>query len=179
CSRRGRLRGDRSFKEHAASKTNGLGNRSPRNAAVAFPDDVVPVHAVSDEFEDTANQNARAAESELAVAHFRVCNDVPPETLRLHWNDLELGRDKFRGDFASCKGNERLNTNGRIAGHSVCPRFSDRGFRKRGPVRFAAKQKPHRPGIAPALGLRAGRDVSSLYRRPSEGAYYESSPICD
>jgi hypothetical protein len=23
-------------------------------------------------------------------------------------------------------------------------------------VRFAAKQKPHRPGIAPALGLRAG-----------------------
>jgi hypothetical protein len=27
------------------------------------------------------------------------------------------------------------------------------------PVRFAAKQKPHRPGIAPALGLRAGSDV--------------------
>jgi len=24
-------------------------------------------------------------------------------------------------------------------------------------VRFAAKQKPHRPGLAPALGLRAGR----------------------
>jgi hypothetical protein len=29
-------------------------------------------------------------------------------------------------------------------------------------VRFAAKQKPHRPGIAPALGLRAGEDVRSL-----------------
>jgi hypothetical protein len=28
------------------------------------------------------------------------------------------------------------------------------------PVRFAAKQKPHRPGIAPALGLRAGRRPS-------------------
>jgi len=28
---------------------------------------------------------------------------------------------------------------------------------KIGPVRYAAKQKPHRPGIAPALGLRAGR----------------------
>jgi hypothetical protein len=27
------------------------------------------------------------------------------------------------------------------------------------PGRFAAKQKPHRPGIAPALGLRAGPDV--------------------
>jgi hypothetical protein len=26
-------------------------------------------------------------------------------------------------------------------------------------VRFAAKQKPHRPGLAPALGLRAGSDV--------------------
>jgi hypothetical protein len=30
------------------------------------------------------------------------------------------------------------------------------------PVRFTAKQKPHRPGIAPALGLRAGLDVSPL-----------------
>jgi hypothetical protein len=29
-------------------------------------------------------------------------------------------------------------------------------------VRFAIKQKPHRPGIAPALGLRAGLDVSLL-----------------
>jgi hypothetical protein len=29
-------------------------------------------------------------------------------------------------------------------------------------VRFAAKQKPHRIGIAPALGLRAGEDVCSL-----------------
>jgi hypothetical protein len=29
-------------------------------------------------------------------------------------------------------------------------------------VRFAAKQKPHRPGIAPALGLRAGLDVTLL-----------------
>jgi hypothetical protein len=29
-------------------------------------------------------------------------------------------------------------------------------------VRFAAKQKPHRPGIASALGLRAGEDVLSL-----------------
>jgi hypothetical protein len=27
---------------------------------------------------------------------------------------------------------------------------------KSGPVRFAAKQKPHRSGIARALGLRAG-----------------------
>jgi hypothetical protein len=33
-------------------------------------------------------------------------------------------------------------------------------------VRFAAKQKPHRPGIAPALGLRAKEDVSLLYRGP-------------
>jgi len=30
----------------------------------------------------------------------------------------------------------------------------------------AAKQHPHRPGISPALGLRAGSDVPSLYRRP-------------
>jgi hypothetical protein len=31
------------------------------------------------------------------------------------------------------------------------------GYRKKwGPARLAAKQKPHRPGIAPALGLRAG-----------------------
>jgi hypothetical protein len=36
----------------------------------------------------------------------------------------------------------------------------------KGPARLAAKQKPHRPGIAPALGLRAGVDVSSLYRGP-------------
>jgi hypothetical protein len=26
-------------------------------------------------------------------------------------------------------------------------------------VRFAAKLKPHRPGITPSLGLRAARDV--------------------
>src|SRR6516225_1135932 len=32
---------------------------------------------------------------------------------------------------------------------------------------LTAKQAPHRPGTAPALGLRAGNDVSSLYRRPS------------
>jgi hypothetical protein len=31
-----------------------------------------------------------------------------------------------------------------------------RSHKLSGPVRFAAKQKPHRPGIAPALGLRAG-----------------------
>jgi hypothetical protein len=37
-----------------------------------------------------------------------------------------------------------------------CP--GDRDFLK--PVRFAAEQKPHRPGIAPALGLRAGGYVS-------------------
>ncbi len=34
--------------------------------------------------------------------------------------------------------------------------MSRRGREKRRPVRFAAKQKPHRPGLAPALGLRAG-----------------------
>jgi hypothetical protein len=34
-------------------------------------------------------------------------------------------------------------------------------------VRFAAKQKPHRPGIAPALGLRAGSAVSSWSSRTS------------
>src|SRR6266849_6035819 len=33
---------------------------------------------------------------------------------------------------------------------------------------LTAKQAPHRPGTAPALGLRAGNDVSSLYRRPME-----------
>jgi hypothetical protein len=33
---------------------------------------------------------------------------------------------------------------------------------------LTAKQAPHRPGTAPALGLRAGRDVSSVYRRPKE-----------
>jgi hypothetical protein len=33
-------------------------------------------------------------------------------------------------------------------------------------VRFAAKQKPHRPSIAPALGLRAEEDVSSHDRGP-------------
>ena len=31
---------------------------------------------------------------------------------------------------------------------------------------LTAKQAPHRPGTAPALGLRAGNDVSPLYRRP-------------
>src|SRR5205807_2532225 len=29
------------------------------------------------------------------------------------------------------------------------------------------KQAPHRPGTAPALGLRAGCDVPPLYRRPT------------
>src|SRR5207253_2765582 len=31
---------------------------------------------------------------------------------------------------------------------------------------LTAKQAPHRPGTAPALGLRAGNDVASFYRRP-------------
>src|SRR5262245_63422917 len=31
---------------------------------------------------------------------------------------------------------------------------------------LTAKQAPHRPGTAPALGLRAGNDVSSFYCRP-------------
>src|SRR5438132_9046912 len=33
---------------------------------------------------------------------------------------------------------------------------------------LTAKQAPHRPGTAPALGLRAGNDVLSFYRRPME-----------
>jgi hypothetical protein len=32
---------------------------------------------------------------------------------------------------------------------------------------LTAKQAPHRPGTAPALGLRAGSDVFSFYRRPA------------
>ena len=35
-----------------------------------------------------------------------------------------------------------------------------------GPVRFAAKQKPHRPGIAPALGLRTGAAFHCTADRP-------------
>src|SRR5690348_5036724 len=31
---------------------------------------------------------------------------------------------------------------------------------------LTAKQAPHRRGTAPALGLRAGNDVSPFYRRP-------------
>jgi hypothetical protein len=46
-------------------------------------------------------------------------------------------------------------------------------------VRFAAKQKPHRPGIALALGLRAGKDVSLLYRGPWQGANHESLSVRD
>src|SRR5262245_26614606 len=33
---------------------------------------------------------------------------------------------------------------------------------------LTVKKVPHRPGTAPALGLRAGSDVLSLYCRPSE-----------
>src|SRR5262249_27629309 len=33
---------------------------------------------------------------------------------------------------------------------------------------LTAKQAPHRPGTAPAPGLRAGRGVPSSYRRPGE-----------
>src|SRR5262249_12858979 len=47
--------------------------------------------------------------------------------------------------------------------------------KKWGPARFAAKPKPHRPGIAPALGLRPGEGVSSLYRGPCKGANHKSS----
>jgi hypothetical protein len=32
---------------------------------------------------------------------------------------------------------------------------------------LTAKQAPHRPGTAPALGLRAGNDVTPFYRRPA------------
>jgi hypothetical protein len=31
---------------------------------------------------------------------------------------------------------------------------------------LTAKQAPHTPGTVPALGLRAGNDVLSFYRRP-------------
>jgi hypothetical protein len=40
-------------------------------------------------------------------------------------------------------------------------------------VRFAAKQNAHRPGPAPAPGLRA-EVVLPLYRRPRKGANDES-----
>src|SRR5437868_1208759 len=39
----------------------------------------------------------------------------------------------------------------------------------RGGLGYAAKLAPHRPGIAPALGLRAGSDVHYLFRRPAWG----------
>ena len=48
---------------------------------------------------------------------------------------------------------------------------------KSGPVRFAAKQKPHRPGITPALGLLAGWDVSSLYCGLAKGTKQVSSLV--
>jgi len=33
---------------------------------------------------------------------------------------------------------------------------------------LTVKKVPHRPGITPAHGLRAGSDILSSYRRPSE-----------
>src|SRR5712691_6664637 len=43
----------------------------------------------------------------------------------------------------------------------------DRSIKAAGEVP-TAKQAPHRPGTAPALGLRAGNDVSLFYRRSME-----------
>jgi hypothetical protein len=42
-----------------------------------------------------------------------------------------------------------------------------RGNRRAAGEVLIAKQAPHRPGTAPALGLRAGSDDVSLYRRPA------------
>src|SRR5262249_32598493 len=45
--------------------------------------------------------------------------------------------------------------------------FKPSYVKEKRPVRsLTAKQAPHRPGTAPALGLRAGSDVYPLYRRP-------------
>src|SRR5262245_23469171 len=52
--------------------------------------------------------------------------------------------------------------------NGLCSTVADRRSRPRkaaGGV-LTAKQASHRPGTAPALGLRAGNDVSPVYRRP-------------
>src|SRR5207247_3023181 len=46
---------------------------------------------------------------------------------------------------------------------------------KQGPV--GAFQKPHRPGTAPALGLRAGSDVHRLFCRPGWGIFNDCHRI--
>jgi hypothetical protein len=46
-------------------------------------------------------------------------------------------------------------------------------------MRFAAKLKPHRPGITRALDPRAGIDVFLLYRGPRIGAIHETFSVRD
>jgi hypothetical protein len=53
-------------------------------------------------------------------------------------------------------------------------RFCCREEKQSGPVSFATKQKPHRPGIATALGLRAGDVLFILTRITYRSKEYPS-----
>jgi hypothetical protein len=76
---------------------------------------------------------------------------------------------RFRAEAESLLGIKQQNGRGRTiksSNRGHLRTYIASGVAKRsGRCVSAAKQNPHRPGIAPALGLRAGRMAFSFYRR--------------
>jgi hypothetical protein len=66
--------------------------RAPRdyliNAVMALPDDVVPGHPPSHEFQDITDKNARAPKSQLTVADLRISTEVSSDALCFHQRRL-------------------------------------------------------------------------------------------
>ena len=81
------------FGNDPAGQANGLGDGAPRDAAMAFLDDVVPIHSAGDQLKDIADKDSRAPERELAVAHLWVSADKSAKRCLVHgksWFRLAL-----------------------------------------------------------------------------------------
>jgi len=71
-----------------AGNADHLGDRRARDVAMAFLDNVVPVHPGRDQLEDIAHQDARSPEREFAVAYVRIRRDESADAFGFHVEEI-------------------------------------------------------------------------------------------
>jgi len=114
-------------------------------------------------------------------AFFRLFGDSDGDS-DVDWLDRDLFRSAFEksvGEPVTCGTSTSTATatwTGWTTGSSIAGSASIEQLTRAAGGVLTAKQAPHRPGTAPALGLRAGNDVPPLYRRPTSKRRFSCGP---